>query len=1193
MQLTNKKHSNKGVGLYSVLLVLLCCCIALFALAGPALSATISGTVSLPSGTASENINLYVQACDSSWNCTDQSITIAADNSNETYSLDIGDDVNESWNVNYSYSGPDYLQRGYYSTSGTTWNQDDATQLSGGQDHSNINLTLLQGNQISGTISLPNGQTAPNGGVNISINTNNTDGGGYGSTSITISEGSDSAPYTLRVPDITNASWRVSYGYWGSDYLQRGYYSTSGTTWNQDDATTLSGGQDHSNIDLTLLQGNQISGTVSLPSGTAADDISLSISICFYNTTYNYWDCNAPGSITISSGSNSEDYAVRVPDDSGKSWKVGYSYWGPDYLHHGYYSSSGTTWNQDDATQLSGGQNHSNINLTLLQGNQISGTISLPNGQTAPNGGINISINTNNTNGGGYGSTSVTISEGSDSAPYTLRVPDITNASWRVSYGYGGSDYLQQGYYSTSGTTWNQDDATALSGGQDHTNINLTLLQGNQISGTVSLPSGTAAADISLSISICFYNTTYNYWDCHSVSSDNITISSGSNSEDYAVRVPDDSGKSWKVGYSYWGSDYLQQGYYSTSGTTWNQDDATALSGGQDHSNINLTLLQGNQISGTVSLPNGQTAPSGGINISINTDNTNGGGYGSTSVTISEGSDSAPYTLRIPDITNSSWRVSYGYWGSDYLQLGYYSTSGTTWNQDDATTLSGGQDHSNINLTLLQGNQISGTVSLPSGTAAGDISLSISICFYNTTYNYWDCSASDSITISSGSNSEDYTVRVPDDSGKSWKVGYSYWGSDYLHHGYYSSSGTTWNRDDATQLSGGQDHSNINLTLLQGNIISGMVSLPNGTTASGDIDGIWVNVCNDAFNCEYDYITIPSGQNSTDYAIRIPADANSSWKVDYSYYSANDYYRLGYYSTSGTTWNRDDATTLSGDQDYADINLTLIEVKTISGTLYLPAGTTASDHITAYIDIFDAASDQYAGYGYATLTTGDSSATYEAKVPDDTNNSWIVSYNLSDEEETDYWGNGFYHDPDTVLHKTEASPLVGGVDYSNIDMTVFNANNITGTISLPGGKKAVNDIVLFVRTETIASTSSIPQGYGYGYGYGGSTYTYDETSVHYKVTIPKGTSSTAYTLPISPETGVSWRVFYSCYQGCDEYGSPGYYNTSRTTDKLSNASPLSGAVDHSGINLTLLKQKKGMLSFPVRSKNGTISIISM
>ena len=968
MQLTNKKHSNKGVGLYSVLLVLLCCCIALFALAGPALSATISGTVSLPSGTASENINLYVQACDSSWNCTDQSITIAADNSNETYSLDIGDDVNESWNVNYSYSGPDYLQRGYYSTSGTTWNQDDATQLSGGQDHSNINLTLLQGNQISGTISLPNGQTAPNGGVNISINTNNTDGGGYGSTSITISEGSDSAPYTLRVPDITNASWRVSYGYWGSDYLQLGYYSTSGTTWNQDDATTLSGGQDHSNIDLTLLQGNQISGTVSLPSGTAADDISLSISICFYNTTYNYWDCNAPGSITISSGSNSEDYAVRVPDDSGKSWKVGYSYWGSDYLHHGYYSSSGTTWNQDDATQLSGGQNHSNINLTLLQGNQISGTISLPNGQTAPNGGINISINTNNTNGGGYGSTSVTISEGSDSAPYTLRVPDITNASWRVSYGYGGSDYLQQGYYSTSGTTWNQDDATALSGGQDHTNINLTLLQGNQISGTVSLPSGTAAADIS---------------------------------------------------------------------------------------------------------------------------------------------------------------------------------------------------------------------------------LSISICFYNTTYNYWDCSASDSITISSGSNSEDYTVRVPDDSGKSWKVGYSYWGSDYLHHGYYSSSGTTWNRDDATQLSGGQDHSNINLTLLQGNIISGMVSLPNGTTASGDIDGIWVNVCNDAFNCEYDYITIPSGQNSTDYAIRIPADANSSWKVDYSYYSANDYYRLGYYSTSGTTWNRDDATTLSGDQDYADINLTLIEVKTISGTLYLPAGTTASDHITAYIDIFDAASDQYAGYGYATLTTGDSSATYEAKVPDDTNNSWIVSYNLSDEEETDYWGNGFYHDPDTVLHKTEASPLVGGVDYSNIDMTVFNANNITGTISLPGGKKAVNDIVLFVRTETIASTSSIPQGYGYGYGYGGSTYTYDETSVHYKVTIPKGTSSTAYTLPISPETGVSWRVFYSCYQGCDEYGSPGYYNTSRTTDKLSNASPLSGAVDHSGINLTLLKQKKGMLSFPVRSKNGTISIISM
>jgi len=55
--------------------------------------------------------------------------------------------------------------------------------------------------------------------------------------------------------------------------------------------------------------------------------------------------------------------------------------------------------------------------------------------------------------------------------------------------------------------------------------------------------------------------------------------------------VPDDAGSSWKIKYDYWGDDYLKSGYYSTSGTTWKEDNATELAG-IDHSGIDLTLLK-------------------------------------------------------------------------------------------------------------------------------------------------------------------------------------------------------------------------------------------------------------------------------------------------------------------------------------------------------------------------------------------------------------------------------------------------------------------------------------------------------------------------------------------------------------------------------------------------------------------------
>jgi len=338
----------------------------------------------------------------------------------------------------------------------------------------------------------------------------------------------------------------------------------------------------------------------------------------------------------------------------------------------------------------------------------------------------------------------------------------------------------------------------------------------------------------------------------------------------------------------------------------------------------------GTEITGTILLPSG-TAPAGGININIGAnDRSDGSRYYYSNAFIPAGSFSATYSITIPNDAAVSWSVFYDYSGDAYVQEGYYASAGTTWDWSAATLLTGGQNHSNIDMTLLTGKTVAGTVFLPSGTAPAE---GVFIDIYGPGSSYFGG------YISEGSSSVTYSMIVPDDIAVSWSVSYSYWGSDYVQQGYYASAGTTWDLNAATMLAGGQDHSSIDMTLLTGKTIAGTVLIPSGIVPAGE-SYLYINALN-VNGSSYAGIYIPAGSSSATYNMTVPDDATASWEVSYSLYvypvsgDANVY--EGYYASTGTTMNQNDATLLAGGRNYSGIDLRILPTNSFSWNMFLAA----------------------------------------------------------------------------------------------------------------------------------------------------------------------------------------------------------------------------------------------------------------
>ncbi|WP_456378600.1 hypothetical protein [Thiolapillus sp.] len=778
----------------------------------------VSGNIHLPSGGVAPAGGVWVDAIAEEGNFrykTKTRVFIAEGQESASYFLVLPSTHDWVYLLSYSYSGTGpYLSQGYYNTSGTS--AENSTLVAGKTDQPGIDLTLLTGNLISGSFTLPAGQVAPAEGLQVQIQAYDVGLGNYGG-SFSIPEGQTSVSYGIAVPIDSLAQWQIQYHFGYQFYSnlavpQEGYYTPSGTTWDKGAATLLPGGQDHGNVHLTPPAPRQIRGNISLPPGEVAPAGGITVRIHSRSFSNN----PAYTQVIIPEGAFSAAYSLQVPTDSSDQIEIYYSYAGDmPYLPKAYYSNSGSVENQEQATLLAGGSDHDNIDFALLEGLLFSGTVKLPTGEAAPAEGIFITVSAYDRNASQQlGQTaSVYIKPGAASAPYSLALPYRSNAALELSYKnewrWGELKYLHTGYYATTGTTWDVTAATLLDLESSRGNLNLTLLAGSRINGNLSLPAGQTAPPGGLMIHVDAFS---DQPDSEYVQQ-SFFIDQGENSIPYTLAAPPSVSRQWRLSYSYHGStgDFHHLGYYATAGTTWDLNQATVLTGSTNYTGIDLELIALPQISGAISLPPGEVAPTGGIEVYIwvapQDQDYNGNGE---RFFIAEGETSVAYTINTHPSPDTTWAIYYSYSGNaPYLSTGYYTVFGTRPDLTQASFLAGGRNWSDISLTLLPGQRISGTVALPQGETAPPEGLAVSIYATNQEGHYAGVSHT---LIPGGASSAPYIFSTNTDAGTNLKVFYTYSGDlPYLRGGFYSDAGTVWDENHASTLPGGSDLASIDL----------------------------------------------------------------------------------------------------------------------------------------------------------------------------------------------------------------------------------------------------------------------------------------------------------------------------------------------------------------------------------------------
>jgi hypothetical protein len=223
----------------------------------------------------------------------------------------------------------------------------------------------------------------------------------------------------------------------------------------------------------------KVSGKIMLPNGEVAPSGGVTVNIITFAPSY----VIPFVTVAIPEGQNSVVYELYVLPNV--KCLIKYSVEpGSKYLST-YYSANDSSSNNNKLSSLEiGTSDITNINGVLKRGIQITGKISLPNGQKAPAGGLNISIDAVNNKNEFIGDNSVpalvTINENQNSVEYSLLVSPIDNVNdIKIKYSILNLDtnYEWQGYYCSTGTTAKFNNAEILKlENKDISNINITVI---------------------------------------------------------------------------------------------------------------------------------------------------------------------------------------------------------------------------------------------------------------------------------------------------------------------------------------------------------------------------------------------------------------------------------------------------------------------------------------------------------------------------------------------------------------------------------------------------------------------------------------------------------------------------------------------------------------------------------------------
>lgn len=732
-------------------------------------------------------------------------------------------EIAEQYRTYYSWHGqptPEgYVQKGYYNSSATKYSEDDAELLSTSNPGENIDMVLLQGLPLPVTVQLPTTEVNSQN-MTINLKANGDNGNELGNNTITLEAGELSTQHTFYFPPGENV--RIQYSdIQGADriYMSPGYFSYEGTSTDYWSSPLLSTDFLPPAIELTILPGYLLTGTISLPDSlTYRQAVSGEI---YFGGANNYW---GSGNFSIEPETNSYVWSTIVPTGLTNVALYTYLYrWDfdpdPAYLNRSYYNSAGSVGLQSTAELIDIISDRNDLDIELVKGNTISGTLSLEAPDTfTSNGYIEITAAWGtdwNDAIYAYPDTSADQS----TLDFALSIPpDAPPYSLSYYYWPAPPKYQSSGFYTATQDGFCESDATLFDASSEHLDLDFPVLKNYLIDGTVTLPVGASLVDpLPISIGTVEFPEGEQATTGRVVYRTDIEIPEAMDSANYELFVPhvcSETLTNYAVGYSHDDNNYVKRGYYNSLGTVGLAGNGELLSANQDQTTIDLQILQGQEISGTVSLPPGVVVPENGIPVNLGTFEDPDGVY-HTTVTITPDNTDVSYSFKVaPDVGN----VAFGYklpTDLDIAPRGFYSTqvaaqSNITGRPDFADKLDTTVVNSGMDFTLEYGNEVSGTIYTPlptSGYMPLEISLAADPADPDTIY--WHTV----LTFGPDVRSMSYSRRIVLDS----DIIVSFVNpdnADWLPEGFYFDNSLSATAiEGATSLSAHTDHSQTNLYL--------------------------------------------------------------------------------------------------------------------------------------------------------------------------------------------------------------------------------------------------------------------------------------------------------------------------------------------------------------------------------------------
>lgn len=387
-------------------------------------------------------------------------------------------------------------------------------------------------------------------------------------------------------------------------------------------------------------------------------------------------------------------------------------------------------------------------------------------------------------------------------------------------------------------------------------------------------------------------------------------------------------------------------------------------------------------ISGVISLPNGDVAPTGGVKVklSVGTDNNTANNKDddksvTTELTIAKGHKSIAYSIQVPKSQNTKAKYTVFYEvGNNYAPFGWYSKDGTVAIKDNRTQVDlNSGDIKNINIKLLEGRVISGKIVLGNEVTkpVNDMSYTITAIQEgsNAKSNEDDIIITKDVIVKANNEEVSYKLIVPMNSAKKgYKVYYTYENGGYKETGFYDKDGTSRDASDVTLIDVANTVKNIDLETLPFTNISGKVYLPDKDKAP--TSGIEVQITalnkNVRASSSDDFsftksVKIPKGSNSVSYNLTVPV-AKTDYILSYKIITKNiDYIIEGYYNKAETKKDIDDATAIkTTNKAISGIALDIIEKDSSIKPKPTPKPKSDDDFVEqydvngdGYVNIFD------------------------------------------------------------------------------------------------------------------------------------------------------------------------------------------------------------------------------------------------